>query len=324
MGDKPIDADAPATAVTLPLDAGTVTARPPVLEQRPYEVSAPHGATRQDEYYWLRDDERANPDMLAYLEAENDYADAVMAPLADSEAALYEELVGRIKQDDSSVPYKYKDYWYYTRFEEGQEYPVHARRKGNMDAPEEVMLDVNQLADGHDFYQIGNWKVSPDQTLLAYVEDTVGRRQFTLRVRDLGSDETLPVQVPGVSTSLAWAADNKTLFYVVNDAGNAPDAMGQVPHAGQPARQRPGRLRGTGRQFLYGFEHHALGEIYLHQSRQHRIERVALYRDRGAGRVSRIRAARTRLRILGGPPRLSLGDPHQLECPEFQTDGSRR
>ena len=218
MGDKPIDAAAPATAVTLPLDAGTVPVPPPVVEQRPYEVAAPHGAMRQDEYYWLHDDERADRDVLAYLEAENDYADAVMAPLADSEATLYEELVGRIKQDDSSVPYKYKDYWYYTRFEEGQEYPIHARRRGNMDAPEEVMLDVNQLADGHDFFQIGNWEVSPDQTLLAYVEDTVGRRQFTLRVKDLASGETLPVQIPGLSTSLAWAADNKTLFYVVNDA----------------------------------------------------------------------------------------------------------
>ena len=218
MGDKPIDAAALATAVTLPLNAGTVPVAPPVVEERPYEVAAPHGATRQDEYYWLRDDERANPDMLAYLEAENDYADAVMAPLADSEAALYEEVVGRIKQDDSSVPYKYKDYWYYTRFEEGQEYPIHARRKGSMDAPEEIMLDVNHLAEGHDFYQVGNWEVSPDQTLLAYVEDTVGRRQFTLRVKDLGRDEALSVQIPGVSTSLAWAADNKTLFYVVNDA----------------------------------------------------------------------------------------------------------
>ena len=182
-----------------------------------HEVAAPHGATRQDEYYWLRDDERTDPDMLAYLEAENDYADTVMAPLADSQDALYEELVGRIRQDDSSVPYKYKDYWYYTRFEEGQEYPIYARREGNMDAPEEVMLDVNQLAEGHDFYQVGNWQVSPDQTLLAYVEDTVGRRQYTLRVKDLGSGETLPVRIPGISTSLAWAADNRTLFYVVND-----------------------------------------------------------------------------------------------------------
>lgn len=229
-GDAPIDATNPTSAVTPPpdatiatptvtppLEADSVAAVPPAAEARAHEVAAPHGATRRDEYYWLRDDERADPDMLAYLEAENDYADAVMAPLADSQAALYGELVGRIKQDDSSVPYKYKDYWYYTRFEEGQEYPVYARREGNMDAPEEVMLDVNRLAEGHDFYQVGNWQVSPDQTLLAYVEDTVGRRQYTLRVKDLGSGETLPVQIPGVSTSLAWAADNRTLFYVVND-----------------------------------------------------------------------------------------------------------
>ncbi len=217
-GDAPINHTNPTPAAALPLDADSAPVTPPVAEARPHEVTAPHGATRQDEYFWLRDDERADPDMLAYLEAENAYADSVMAPLADFQAALYEELVGRIKQDDSSVPYKYKDYWYYTRFEEGQEYPIYARRRGNMDAPEEIMLDVNLLAEGHDFYQVGNWEVSPDQTLLAYVEDTVGRRQYTLRVKDLGSDETLAVQIPGVSTSLAWAADNRTLFYVVNDA----------------------------------------------------------------------------------------------------------
>ena len=217
-GGAQTDATNPTPAVALPPGAVSEPVQPPVAEQRPHEVTAPHGATRQDEYYWMRDDERADPDMLAYLEAENDYADAVMAPLADSKAALYEEIVGRIKQDDSSVPYKYKDYWYYTRFEEGQEYPIYARREGNMDAPEEIVLDINELAEGHDFYQVGNWKVSPDQTLLAYVEDTVGRRQFTLRVKDLGGGETLSVQIPGVSPSLAWTADNRTLYYVVNDA----------------------------------------------------------------------------------------------------------
>ena len=181
-------------------------------------MTAPHGAARQDEYYWLRDDERADPGVLAYLEAENRYADAVMAPLAEAEAALYEELIGRIRQDDRSVPYKHKDYWYYTRFEDGREYPIYARRKDTMDAPEEIMLEVNRLAEGHDFYHLGNWAVSPDQTLLAYVEDTVGRRQYTLRFKDLAKDEKLPVRIAGVSTSLAWAADNRTLFYVLNDA----------------------------------------------------------------------------------------------------------
>ena len=210
-----MDAMDQATRVTPPLTAGGVPA--PAAEQRSYEVAAPHGATRQDEYYWLRDDQRSNPDMLAYLKAENAYADAIMAPLEKSEAALLEELVGRIKQDDSSVPYKYKDYWYYSRFEEAQEYPIYARREGGMDAEEEILLDVNLLAAGHDFYQVADWEVSPDQTLLAYVEDIVGRRQFTLRIKNLTTGEILSLQIPGLSTSLAWAADSKMLFYVEND-----------------------------------------------------------------------------------------------------------
>ncbi len=210
-----MDATDQATHVTPPLTAGGVPA--PAAEQRPYDVAAPHGATRQDEYYWLRDDQRSNPDILAYLRAENAYADAIMAPLEKSKAALFEELVGRIKQDDSSVPYKYKDYWYYSRFEEAQEYPIYARRKGGMDAEEEIMLDVNLLAVGQDFYQVTNWEVSPDQTLLAYVEDIVGRQQYTLRIRNLATGETLSLQIPGLSTSLAWATDSKMLFYVEND-----------------------------------------------------------------------------------------------------------
>ena len=210
-----MDATDRATRVTPPLTADGVPA--PAAEQCPYEVAAPHGATRQDEYYWLRDDQRSNPDILAYLRAENTYADAIMAPLEKSKAALFEELVGRIKQDDSSVPYKYKDYWYYSRFEEAQEYPIYARRKGGMDAEEEIMLDVNLLAVGQDFYQVTNWEVSPDQTLLAYVEDIVGRQQYTLRIRNLATGETLSLQIPGLSTSLAWATDSKMLFYVEND-----------------------------------------------------------------------------------------------------------
>ena len=187
--DAPVDATNQPARMTLPLTADTVLA--PVAEQRPYEVAAPHGATRQDEYYWLRDDQRSNRDVLAYLAAENAYADAVMTPLEGFEAVLYEELVGRIKQDDSSVPYKYKEYWYYRRFEEGQEYPIYARRKGDMDSEEEIMLDVNRLAEGHDFYQVATWEVSPDQMLLAYLEDSVGRRQYTLRVKNLTTGETL-------------------------------------------------------------------------------------------------------------------------------------
>lgn len=197
--------------------ANAVLPAPPDVERRPYEVETPHGAKRQDEYYWLRDDSRKDEAMLAYLTAENAYTDAVMAPLEGFKSRLYDELVGRIKQDDSSVPFQYKDYWYYTRFETGKEYPVHARRKGSMDAPEEVMLDINQLAEGKSFYQVANWELSPDQTLLAYVEDTIGRRQYTLRIKNLATGETYADEVKGISGSLAWAADSKTVYYVEND-----------------------------------------------------------------------------------------------------------
>src|SRR5262245_29169430 len=184
---------------------------PPVAAKKPFEVAAPHGATRQDEYYWLRDDTRKTTEMLDYIKAENVYADAVMAPLKPFEESLFKEIVGRIKQDDSSVPYRYKDYWYYTRFEEGKEHPIHARRKGSMDAPEEVMLDVNQLAANHSFYQIANWRMSPDQEKVAYVEDTVGRLQYTLRVRNLVTGEIYADEVKGLSNSLEWAGDNRTV-----------------------------------------------------------------------------------------------------------------
>lgn len=189
---------------------------PPVAEAREYQVEAPHGASRADEYYWLRDDTRENPEMLAYLNAENDYADAVLAPLEGLRDELYSELIGRLKQDDATVPYRYKDYWYYTRYEEGKEYPIHARREGSMDAPEEILLDINALAEGHGYYNVGYHKVSPNQQLLAYFEDTVGRRQYTLRVKDLETGELLPTEIRGLSPSVAWVGDDK-LFYTQND-----------------------------------------------------------------------------------------------------------
>jgi oligopeptidase B len=200
-----------------PLSAGDVPVTPPAAERRPYEVVAPHGAARTDDYYWLRDDERTDPAMLAHLAAENTYADAAFAPLDDLKTRLNNELVGRIKQDDSTVPYRYKDYWYYTRYETGGEYPIHARRRGTMEAPEEILLDSNALAAGHDFYQVVDFELSPDQQMLAYLEDTVGRRQYTLRVKDLVTGETLALAIPQLGGSLAWSADNSTIFYVEND-----------------------------------------------------------------------------------------------------------
>jgi len=216
--------------MSLPALATAVT--PPDAARKPHVVRAPFGAERNDEYYWLRDDTRKNPEMLAYLNAENAYADALLAPLKPLQETLYTEIVGRIKQDDASVPYRKRGHWYYTRFEAGKDYPIHARRadvagvdalsiqKANEAADfagEQVMLDLNALAQGHNYYNIGDWDVSPDNQLLAYAEDTNGRRQYVVRVKNLATGEVYADTVPGVSANLVWADDNRTLFYVEND-----------------------------------------------------------------------------------------------------------
>jgi oligopeptidase B len=190
---------------------------PPDAERRPHTVRAPFGATREDEYYWLRDDARSDPAMLAYLAAENAYADAAMAPLQPLQQRLYEEIVGRIQQDDSSVPYRERGYWYYTRFETGQDYPIHARRRGSMEAPEEILLDVNAMAAGKDYFSVGDYAISQDNLQLAWAEDAVGRRQYTIRFRDLSTGVERAERIEGVAANLVWADDNRTLFYVEKD-----------------------------------------------------------------------------------------------------------
>jgi oligopeptidase B len=188
----------------------------PTVAARPYEIASTHGA-RNDEYYWLRDDKRQNPEMLAYLKAENAYTDTVLAHTKPLQQTLYDEIVGRIKQDDSSVPYKYKGHWYYRRYESGKQYPIHARKAGSLEAPEQILLDVNQMAQGHAFFQVGNWEISPDSKLLAWTEDAVGRRQNVLRFKNVASGEVLPDRIENVSEALAWAADNRTLLYLAKD-----------------------------------------------------------------------------------------------------------
>lgn len=190
--------------------------KPPVAAVHPYEVQSPNGV-RVDNYYWLRDDTRGKPEMLAYLKAENAYYAAMTAHTKALEDTLYNEIIGRIKQDDSTVPAKYKHYWYYTRFEQGQEYPVYARRSGSAEGPEQVMLDGNALARGHGFYQIAGVEVSPSEQLLAWGEDVTGRRQFTIHFKDLATGRVLPDELKDTPASLAWADDNKTVFYVEND-----------------------------------------------------------------------------------------------------------
>jgi oligopeptidase B len=188
----------------------------PVATVENHAVASPHG-TRTDPYYWLRDDERRDPRVLAYLNAENDYHARHRAPAKALEDEVYEEIIARLKQDDSTVPYLKSNYWYYIRFEPGQEHPIFARRPGTMDAPEQIMLNANESAVGHDFYQVGEIEISPDSQWMAFCEDTVGRREYRLRFKNLASGEVLPEIIANVESDLAWANDSKTLLYVEKD-----------------------------------------------------------------------------------------------------------
>jgi oligopeptidase B len=190
------------------------TPTPPVAEKIHTERPI-NGAVLVDDYGWLRD--RTNPKVRAYLEAENAYAEQVTADEKLFAEKLYKETLSHIKQTDTSVPYRKHGYWYYTRTEEGKQYPILCRKKGTLDAPEEVMLDVNQLAQGEKFMSLGAQEVSDDSNLLAFTTDSVGFRQYKLHMKDLRTGKLLPDKAERVD-SITWAADNKTLLYSTEDA----------------------------------------------------------------------------------------------------------
>ena len=194
-------------------DSGMVP-KPPVAKIVPH-VSEVNGHKMVDNYFWLRD--KPNPEVRAYLEAENVYTDAVMKPTEEFQKKLYGEMLGRIKETDEDVPYKDGGYFYYTRTEAGKQYGIRCRRKGSMDAPEEVVLDINELAKGQAFMGVDEFEVSTDGNLLAYSYDNTGFRQYTLAVKDLRTGKTLVDRAERVG-SVAWANDNKTVFYTQEDA----------------------------------------------------------------------------------------------------------
>ena len=189
---------------------------PPIAKQVPY-VHTAHGHERSDPYFWMRDDNRERADVIAHLEAENAYAEAIMKPSERLQTHLFEELKGRLKKNDTSVPVKRRNYYYYSRLEAGKEFPIYCRRQGSMEANEEILLDENALAAKHDYYSLGRYVISEDEQILAYAEDTLSRRIFTIRFIDLRTKTHLPDVIQGASTSMAWAADNRTLFYVDKD-----------------------------------------------------------------------------------------------------------
>jgi oligopeptidase B len=195
---------------------------PPVAEKVPHELFN----QRNDNYYWMRltDEQKTAPvpdeqtsKVLAYLKAENEYKSAMMKHTEKLQKTIYDEITGRIKKEDESVPYLDNGYYYYSKYSEGQEYPVYYRKKGSLDAPEEVLLDVNKLAEGKDFCSVADFSVSRDNRLLAYTVDTVSRRRYTIYFVDLGTRNLLPDRIDNVSGEVIWAADNQTLFYTGKD-----------------------------------------------------------------------------------------------------------
>jgi oligopeptidase B len=196
----------------LPED-GAASPRPPVAKRVPRR-SAVHGETRVDDYAWLR--EREDPDVRAYLDAENAYTDAMMAPLAPLQQTLYREMLGRIQETDQNVPYRLGRFLYFSRTEQGRQYPIHCRRRQGQEQPEQVTLDLNQLAAGKPFVALGVYQVTDDATLLAYSIDETGFRQYTLFVKDLASGDVVERVAERVG-SAAWAQDGRTLFYTVEE-----------------------------------------------------------------------------------------------------------
>jgi oligopeptidase B len=217
----PITPTAPAGEETMKNAPATEApkATPPVAEKRPH-VTKIHGQELHDDYHWLR--YREDAAVISYLEAENAYTDAMTAHTAGLRKKLYDEMLGRIVEDDSSVPARKGDYWYYTRTETGKAYAIHCRKRGGLDGAEEVLLDVNALAEGKDYTKVGVLDVSPDHKVLAYSVDETGAERYVMHFKDLATGEVHAERIPDTYYSSAWASDSRTFFYTVVDEASRP------------------------------------------------------------------------------------------------------
>ena len=195
-------------------NGGGAPPKPPMAEKKTKTTNI-HGETLVDDYFWLR--EKTNPAVMEHLQAENSYAETVMKPTAALQEKLYNEMVSHIKETDTNVPYRRGDYFYYTRTEKGKQYPIFCRKKGSTEAAEDIVLDVNELAKGQKFMSIGAFNPSDDGNLLAYSTDNTGYRQYVLQIKDLRTGQILPERVERIN-NVAWSTDNKTIFYVTEDA----------------------------------------------------------------------------------------------------------
>ncbi|MDK2772053.1 MAG: S9 family peptidase [Flavobacterium sp.] len=190
------------------------TIQPPIANKIPHALEK-HGHVRNDDYYWLND--RENPDVIAYLNAENDYYKKMTAHTEQLQKDLFEEMKSRIKEDDESVPYFYNGYYYITRYEKGKDYPIYSRKKGSLDAAEEIMFDCNEMAKGHSYFNLNGVSVSEDNKWVTFGVDTISRRQYTIQIKNLETGEILPEKIENTTGGTAWASDNKTFFYTKKD-----------------------------------------------------------------------------------------------------------
>lgn len=203
-----------ASFTTIKAQSMSHTIAAPVAKILPKQLKK-HNQVRTDNYFWLND--RENPEVIDYLNQENAYYDAMTAHTKDFQKALFEEMKGRIKEDDQSVPYLYNGYFYITRYEKGQDYPIYSRKKGSLDAKEEILFDCNELAKGHTFFQLGGLSVSPDNRFASFGVDTVGRRIYTIQIKNLETNEVLSDVIENATGGSVWANDNHTLFYTRQD-----------------------------------------------------------------------------------------------------------
>ena len=246
---------------------------PPKAQIRPEQLLK-HGHLRIDPYYWLR--ERENPETIDYLTLENEYTAARMSHTIDLQKQLFNEIKGRIKQTDISVPYRLDDYFYYNRSEDGMAYPIYCRRPGSLRAPEQILLDVNQLAEGFEFYELTHFEVSSGQNILAYAFDTAGRRICTIRFKDLDSGEVGENEILKVTGDMAWANDNKTLFYTRQDPGTLRACqvfrhlLGADPSTDQLVFEETDETfsvdvsKTRSRRYLFISSHHTVSTEYLY------------------------------------------------------------
>ncbi len=207
----------------------------PIAPRRPYAIEA-HGDNWSDPWFWLR--EQDDPETMAYLTAENAYTDAFLNPLKSLQDNLYEEIRGRIKEDDNTVPEKDGDYYYYVRYEEGGQYPIYCRKYGSENGPEEILLDVNALAGEHDYTRVGTFENSPNHRMIAYGVDNDGSEQYTIRVVNLETGDTLPDTIPNTYYSLEWCNDNQSFYYSVLDEHHRPVSVYRHTLGDDPVNDR--------------------------------------------------------------------------------------